>query len=67
MNRRLLGALVGALAVAALAVVSIVPLWCSELLPYQDAPQHLAAIRHGHHDVQEHEVRPAAASCVGAC
>jgi hypothetical protein len=27
------------------AAAAVVPLWCSELLPFQDAPQHLAAIR----------------------
>src|SRR4051812_13427283 len=31
--------------VAVATAAAIVPLWSSELLPYQDAPQHLAAIR----------------------
>ena len=30
---------------ACAAIASIVPLWVGTLLPYQDAPQHLAAIR----------------------
>ena len=30
---------------AAAATAAIAPLWISELLPFQDAPQHLAAIR----------------------
>jgi hypothetical protein len=30
--------------VALVAIASIVPLWCSHFLPFQDAPQHLAAI-----------------------
>lgn len=31
--------------VAAAAIASCIPLWSSELLPFQDGPQHLAAIR----------------------
>src|SRR5205085_110033 len=31
--------------VAVASIAAVVPLWCSELLPFQDAPQHLAAIR----------------------
>src|SRR3954470_17867068 len=36
---------VWALVVAVATAAAIVPFWASELLPYQDAPQHLAAVR----------------------
>jgi hypothetical protein len=37
--------LVWPLLVALSTVAAIAPLWVSELLPYQDAPQHIAAVR----------------------
>ena len=37
--------LVWPLLLALSTVAAIAPLWASELLPYQDAPQHLAAVR----------------------
>jgi len=37
--------LVWPLLVALATAAAIVPLWAGELLPYQDAPQHLAAVR----------------------
>jgi len=37
--------LVWPLLVALATAAAIVPLWVSELLPYQDAPQHVAAVR----------------------
>jgi len=37
--------LVWPLLVALATAAAIAPLWASELLPYQDAPQHIAAVR----------------------
>jgi hypothetical protein len=37
--------LVWPLLVALATAAAIVPFWASELLPYQDAPQHIAAVR----------------------
>jgi hypothetical protein len=37
--------LIWPLVVALAAAAAIVPFWSSELLPYQDAPQHIAAVR----------------------